>query len=136
MDVAVSIFPRVINRLVAVTLGHILECPRIDSRFIGQNDFYIFANMVSKNLTDGSSLSVLSADQPQISIALTDADYDLFVRAWPPTPRFSAYIRLIHFHGAIQRFGRYFQHGRADSMAQIPCRLVTDSQRALNLAGR
>src|SRR5216684_5404343 len=126
VNVAVRVFAGVIDGLV-LALEHGIKCPWIDSRFIGQNDFYFPAKMRIDDIADRHRLSILSADQPQISIALTDADNNLFIALCPPAAFLAAYIGFFNLNRAVQRLGRYLQHGRTNAMAEVPCRLVTDS---------
>src|SRR5580704_140286 len=136
MNVPMSIFAGVVNGFMAHCSAHFVQCPRINSRFISHNDFHIFADMLADNLANGRGFGILSSDQPQIPIALANPDNNGLLALWPPAAFLAAYVGFINFDRAIQRFGRYFQHGRADAVAEIPCCLVADSERAWNLAGR
>src|ERR1700676_55621 len=135
MNVSMSIRAGVVNGFMAHCFAHFVQRPRINSRFISHNDFHIFADMFADNLADGRGFGILSSDQPQIPIPLANPDNNSLLALWPPAAFLAAYIGFINFNRAVQRFGRYFQHGRPDTMAEVPCRLVANSERALNLAG-
>jgi hypothetical protein len=134
MNVAVRVFPRVVNRFVLALL-HVVERPRIDSGFVGQNHFHMAANIGVDNLLHGLGLRILSSNQTQIAVALSDANN--YLRFVLPTPAalLARNIGFVNLDRAAQLFRRYLQHGRPDTMAEIPRRLVADSERALNLAG-
>src|SRR5438067_12076254 len=73
VNVAVRIFTGMVDGLVEVLL-HFVECPRINSGFIGHNDFHMTADVRVDNLAHGLRLSILRANEPQIAIALPNAD--------------------------------------------------------------
>ena len=133
MDVAVRVFPRVVNRPVLALL-HVVERPRINSRFVRKNNFYVAANVRIDNVSHGLGFGILGTDQAQISVTLSDANNYQFVAAWPPLAGLSANVGLINLNRTTQLLRRYFQHSRSDAMAEVPCRLVADSKCALNLA--
>src|SRR5271154_3171335 len=134
VNVTVRVFPRMIDCLVDALL-HLVEGIGVDSRFIGQNDFHVAANVRIDNLLDGLRLGILSPDQPQVSIALANADNDRYVALWPPTAFLASHVGFVNLNRAAELFRRYFQHCRAYPMAEVPRRLIANPERALNLAG-
>jgi len=77
--------------------------------------------------------------EAKLSTALLDANHNLFVfepiLASIATAIFATDESLVHLHNAIQRLRIEFLHRRPDAMAEIPCRLVTNPQRSLELVG-
>src|ERR1700694_103413 len=134
MHVAVSVFARVVNGLMEVLL-HLVERVRIDSRFIGQNHFDMAANVGVDDFLNSLGLRIPGANQPQVSIALPDADNNRYVAFCAPTAFLARNVGFVYLNRAAKFLRCYFQHGRPDAMAEVPCRLVADSKRALNLAG-
>lgn len=135
VNVAVRVFLGMVDGLVEVLL-HLVQRPRVDSRFVGQNNFDVAANVRIDDIPHGLRLRILSPDQTQISIALPDADNDGLVSSWPPLARFAAYVGFVNLDSAAKFLRRYFQHGRPDAVAEVPSRLVADTERALNLTSR
>src|SRR2546425_4176993 len=135
MHIAVSVFLRVVNGLV-LFFRQLIQGPRIDRGFIGHNDFHILAHMTRDDLPNGCGRGILGSDKAKFAVPLANANYYCFLALWTPSPGFPAHIRFIYLNCAIERLGSYFQHRSADSVAQIPCRLIADSERALNLTGR
>src|SRR6266851_6758957 len=84
VNVAVRVFPRVIDSLVKVLL-HLVERPWVDSGFVRHDDLYMAPNVRIDNLAHRLRLCILSTDQPQISVALANANYNLLDALWPPT---------------------------------------------------
>ncbi len=135
VHIAVRVFPRVINRLVLALL-HVVERPRIDCGLVGQNDFHVAADVGVDNLPHGCRFGVSCSNHAEIAVTLPDADnHGLFTLGTPP-PRFAAYICLINFHCTVHLLWRYFQHGRTDAVAEVPCGLVADSEHPFDLIGR
>src|SRR6266568_5188340 len=135
MHVAVRVFARVIDGLMKVLL-HLVERVRVDLRFIRHNDFDVTAYVCVNDVADGLGLRIASADQAQISIALTNADNHSLVALRTPSASLAAYVGFIYLNGATELFRRYFQHGSANPVTEVPRRFIADSKRALNLAGR
>src|SRR5947209_5249177 len=135
VNIAMRVLFGVIDSPVQVLL-HFIECPRVDLRFIGHNHFYMAANVGVDNLPHGLRLRILSANHPKVAVALPDANYDSLVRLRTPSASLAANVGFVNLDRATKFLWCYFQHGRSDSMAKVPRRLVADSERALNLAGR
>src|SRR2546429_7568131 len=72
MYIAMRVFAGMIDSLVKVLL-HLVERPRIDGGFIGHNHFDVTPDVRIDDIPNGLRLRILSADQPQISVALPDS---------------------------------------------------------------
>src|SRR6266478_1918799 len=83
VHITVSVFLRVIDGLVKVFL-HLVERPRIDSRFVGHNHFHVAPNVSVDNLADSCGLGILSMNKPKIAVTLADANNNLLLAPWPP----------------------------------------------------
>src|SRR6267142_1245189 len=118
VNVAVSVFAGMVDGLVQ-TLVHPIERVRIDSRFIRHNYFDVTSKVHVHNIADSDSLCILSADQPQVSIALPDADNDLLAALRTPSPGLSANVGFVYLDCAAKFLRRYFQHGSANPMREI-----------------
>ena len=78
-------------------------------------------------------------EEAQIAIPLANANDDFFVFkacACSAPFVFAANVGFVHFDRAVQHGLVNFVHGRSDAMAEVPGRLVADSERPLHLAGR
>lgn len=136
VNVARNVLARVINRLVEFLVIR-AESPRIDCGFVGDDHFDIFAHVLRNDLFDFFRGRLVDADEPQFSAALANADDDLFLFAWQTAPRLSADVGFVNLDHAVQHRFLTFDHRGADAMAEVPRRAITsDSERALNLAGR
>ena len=134
VHVAVRVFPRVIDGLVKILL-HLVKRVGIDGRFVSHNDFDVPAHVGVDNLAHGSRLGILGPNQAEIAVALPDADYYGLVGFWTPSPSFAANVGFINLDCSAELGRGHFQHRGSDSVAQIPCRLIANPERALNLAG-
>src|SRR5437016_13254302 len=72
MHVAVRVLTGMVDSLVKVLL-HLIECPRVDSRFIRHNHFHMASNVCIDHFADSLGLGIFGTDEPQIAIALPDA---------------------------------------------------------------
>src|SRR6266567_3174164 len=132
VNVAVSVLAGMIDSLVKVLL-HLVECPRIDGRFIRHNDFYMTADIRVDNLAYSGRLCILSTNQPQIAIALPDADDYGLVTPRTPAALLTSNIGFVYLDRAAQFFRRYSQHRSANPVCKIPRRLIGHFQHALEL---
>lgn len=134
MNVAGNILFRVADGLMELLLVH-SKSERIDSRFIGDNDFHVFAHVLRHNFADGFRRCRVNANQAQIAATLTNANDYLFLFAWQTATGLSANVGFVNFNDAVEHGLLAFYHRRADAMTEIPRRLVaSESKRALNLA--
>src|SRR6266851_9255906 len=133
--VAVGILPRVIYSLVKVLL-HLVECPWIDGGFIRHNHFYVAPDVSIDNFAYCRGLRILSANHAEIAVALPDANYNRYVALWTPAAFLPRNVGFINFDRAAEFRRGDFQHCSANTMTEIPSRLITHSERPLNLTGR
>ena len=111
-----------------------IQSPWVDSRFVGNKHLYGVADVLADDFCNRRRFGVFGAEQPQLPIALPDADNHVFFASWAIDSRLPAQIGFVDLNNAIERGFLRFQHGRADAMAEIPRRFVSaDFQDALNL---
>src|SRR6267378_8306235 len=94
MHITMRVFPRVVNRLVQVPL-HFVERIRINGRFIGHNHFYMAPDIGIDNFAYCRGLRILSANQSEVTIALSDADDNLLDALWTPAPSFATNVCFV-----------------------------------------
>lgn len=135
VNIAVSVFAGVINRAVLAAVEFINR-PRVDCGLIRHNHFHVAADVGVDNLSHGSGLGILGANQAEVAIALANADNNRLVTSWPPPTRFPAYIGFIYFHDSAKLLLRRLQHGRSDAVAEVPRSFIADFKLALHLIGR
>ena len=117
-----------------------LHCIGIRGEVIGVDHFHILADVLLDELCNRSRLDILGVEQTKFAVALTNPNYDFFVvcrvhRA--ASLVFAADVGFVHFEFAVEHRLVHLNHRRADSVAEIPCRLIaSESKRALNLARR
>src|SRR5216683_1428519 len=126
---------RVIDSPMEVLL-HLVECVGIDLGLVGHNDFDVSANIRVDDIPNGLGLRIPSPDQPQVPIPLPDADNYRLLTFWTPPASLATYIGFVNLDRAAKFLWRYFQHGSADAMAEVPRGFIADSERTLNLASR
>jgi len=103
---------------------------------IRHHHFNRIAHVLFDVLRERSALYIVGMEEAKLSSALFNADYDLFVGLCFVARShafFAADIGFIDLYDAVQRCWVDFLHRSADTMAQIPRRLVRDAQRALEL---
>jgi len=112
---------------------------RIGAPFIGHNHVNVLADVLADIFCKGSRLCIAGMKETQIAATLTDTNKDLFVvlKAATCSDSLAADIGFVYFHFTVEHISLAFDHGRPDSMAEIPCCLVAaDSNGALDLASR
>lgn len=110
----------------------------VESGFIGHDYVNIFADVLGNYLADCLARCFANVDEFQKSVTLHDSNYGLLVViAAPATRAFipSANVGFVNFDCTVNQVA-HFGHGVPDSVAQIPCGLVADSQCALHLVRR
>jgi len=107
---------------------------------IRENHFHVFADILADVLSERARLRIVSVEEPEIAVALADADDHFLVIVlcdMPFTAHLAANVGCIHFNLAVQHRLFGLSHCVPDAMAEIPCCFVTsDSKGPLNLAGR
>lgn len=108
----------------------------IDLRFIGDDYFHIFANVVCHDLADSLRSGGINVEQSQFAAALADADDYLFVETRKAATGLATNVGFIDLKNAVHHRFLAFDHGRPDAMAEVPSCFVAHADRALNLASR
>ena len=127
------IFLFVLDGLVLAALV-LVERERVDGGFVGDDNADIFADILIDDCANGLGLGVARMDESQFTVALSDSDNHIFLVARHTLTRLAANVGFVYFDRAVEHRLSLLHRG-ANSVAQIPCRLVgADAERALNLA--
>jgi hypothetical protein len=107
----------------------------VEDGFISNDHIYVFADVLLHDFADRLRCAFFHVDEFQFAIAFDDAD-DYFLLPFAESDAFalllSAHIGFVDLNGSVQHLMN-FRHGETDSVAEIPCGFVADSQRALDL---
>ena len=103
---------------------------------VGENHVYVLGDVFADVPSERASLCVVSMEEPEITIALADADYDFFVvefshLALVAVP--AANVGHIHFDFAIQHWLVGLSHCVPNAVAEIPRGFVGHPHGTLNL---
>src|SRR5438094_10421565 len=103
--------------------------------FVRVNRFGVRRSVVMDKLVQGRLVSVRDNLQPNLSGALNCSNSDSLVPfvAASQSTHLSADIGFINFHDAAQKLAVDLAHGRSDTVAEIPSRLVSNAKRSLHL---
>lgn len=110
----------------------------IGSEVICHDDVYVFGDVLPNVLGQRPGFYILRMEEAKLSATLLDADNNFFVgsaSAMPLGAAPTAHICLVNLQHAVQRFRVNFLHRCPYAMAEIPRRLVADSERSLDLVG-
>ncbi len=127
----------VANRLVASILSEIAGRAPVSIKIIREQHVYVRADILLDESAECTRLYIVRMEEPEFASSLADTDYDFLVLhlVFPTASRvLSADERLIHFNFAREHRPVRLHHRGANPMAEVPCRLVADSKRPLNLA--
>lgn len=104
---------------------------------VRDEQFYIVANVFAHELAQRLCRHALGAEEPERPATLPDRQHGLLVlRPITVAAYLATDIGFVDFDDAAE-FGLLgFQHRGADSVAQVPCGLVTDAKCPLHLIGR
>ncbi len=94
---------------------------------VGNDHVNIGAHVFTDVLRERAGLRILSMEESEITITLSDSDYDCFVRGGFPASGvalFPADVGFVHFDGTVKHGLIYFFHGRTDAVAEIPRGLI------------
>src|ERR1700689_2510580 len=94
VNVTMGILSSVIDRFVFLFL-YLVEGVRIDSRFVGKNDFHRSADVCGNDLGDYSGLGRFRMDQAKIPVAFPDADDYVLDRTRTPASGFAPDVGFI-----------------------------------------
>src|SRR2546427_9398488 len=128
-----DIFIRTVVHALVSRLTELRSCEIVEFRVIGHDDIHRLVHVASDDLIQGSLIDLISVDEMQAAIALTNTNHGSlvfklsFVAALLP-----ADIGLINFNRA-RKFMLHFGHCGADSMTEVPCGFVRDAKHSLNL---
>jgi len=133
--VADVLFGPVVNALVLrFAVGRRAEI--IEFRFIGHNDINGLVNVALNNLVNLFLIQWgIGLNEVEMSAALTNADYRDVLLPLIGIVRVTADVHLIDFYGA-REFMIRLCHRLADAVTEIPRRLVSHTQGALELVCR
>lgn len=140
VNVALNVdFHLMANRLVLSLLAEFPGGAAVGQVLVRKEHVYIFADIFRDVLFESAALDVLHVKKTEIAAALADSDYDFLVvetRGLTTKLHPSADIGFVHFDFAVKHRLVGLNHSRTDSMTEIPCGLIADSKRPLNLASR
>ncbi len=112
--------------------------PRYCPKVVRHKNIDIFADVLADVLFESSRSHVLSMEEAQFALSLSDADDHFLIGRSASGFAVSAStdIGFIYFDNALEFLAIDFDHCGADSVAEIPRGLVgLDSERPLNLTG-
>jgi len=115
---------------------HLTDSFRISAEFISNNHINVGTDVLPNVLRKRSRFDIFGTEETKIAATLPDADYDLLVVQFGCASLaaiLAAYVCLIHFNRSIEHGAIRFHHRSTNPMAEIPCRLVADSQRPFHL---
>lgn len=111
----------------------------IGSKIVCNNHVHVGFDVLSNVLRKRSGFHVIRMEQPEFAIALANPDHDLFVIILGSVPfadGTTTDVRFVHLHGAGEFALGRFHHRSADSVTEIPCGFVADSERPMYLMCR
>lgn len=119
------------------------HCSWIGAPFVGHNQVYVFSDVLFDVLRQRSRLHILSLEETEFAPALFDPDNrNLITLAVGDAPRTATMTLLatadkgfVHLQRPIHHRLLRRRHRRTDAMAEIPRRLVADSESSLDLVG-
>src|SRR5438034_4142990 len=117
----------VIDRLMLSEHSGFCNRLRIGGEIVRHYHVNVFAYILSDLLRQSARANIISMKEPQITIALPDADDDLFwcaASALAATFWLAAYVGFINLNRACHFLRIRLGHGSADSVAEIPCGFV------------
>jgi len=111
--------------------------------FVGNQYLHIRADVFLNVLRQLAGLCISRMEETEFAVALSYADDSFFLSSHSGfLPRLTnpallpADVGFIHFDGAVQHGLFCFLHGSSDTVTEIPCGFVADSQGALDLISR
>ncbi len=135
MDIPTNPFLfRVIDALVAgIRIGNSL----VGGKLVGVDRLCLGISVIRDELVKRGLVRVGDDLQANLPLPLDGSDRDGLVTtvAAAHAARLAAHISLVNLHDALQKFTVGVPHGRADTVAEVPRRLIGDVERALHLEG-
>ena len=140
VDVAVNVnLEAVADRLVLSLLTEMPRCAAIYVEIVRHQHVHVVGDVFADVLFERPSLNILSVEESQFALPLTNSDYDFFVgcSASSLSVSLAANIGFVHLNDTAKPLAVSLDHRGADSVAEIPSGFVgLDSERTLNLTGR
>lgn len=131
---AYPFFRAVIDRLVPrVFIGDSV----VSGKLVGVDRLRLWVGVVFDKLVKRFLVRILDDLKANLALALNRTDGDGLVStvAASHSLHLAADIGFVHFHDALQKLTVGVPHRRADTVAQMPCRLIGDVQGAFHLEG-
>lgn len=126
----VLVFNRFVLSAMHASFNHGL---RVSSPLVRNDHVHICADVFFDVVRQCAALNIVSMEESQIAATLTNTDNNLFTLSAKFAGTFSADKCLVHLDGSREHRFLNFGHRLADSVAEIPCRLVGDAEGALDL---
>jgi hypothetical protein len=121
-----------------VLKSHALCDAGIQIEFVGEQNFDILSKIIAHELFNRLRRDVLGVEQAEFAIALADADNRALLGSTSTSGQSlpaTANVSFINFDFSVEHWFVRRGHCCPDSVAEIPCCLVADSEGALYLAG-
>src|SRR5205807_3296932 len=141
VDIAIHVHAITVQDFLVLVLGHpgLIQSKRIGGEFIRHDHIHIVADIFLDVLCQCAALGILRMEETQIAAALPDSNDNFLgfcASVDTPSDFLSADIGFIHLNRAIQFLEwRHLGHCVPDSVAEIPCCAVVDSQYPFKLIG-
>lgn len=133
-------FLAVIDRLVfARRHTSTLDCGWVRRVIVGEDHIDILADVFADVIGERPGFHIFGMKQSKFAITLPNSDYDFLIlqAAFPAASLvYPANEGFIHFDFSVKHGLVQLDHSGPDAMAEIPCCLVADSNRPLDLTGR
>lgn len=140
VDVAHDVASRTVIDSLVILASSFPHSGHVRNVVIGEDDFHVFADILADILRKGARLRIVSMEEPEIAVALADADDHFFVVILCDvafTAHLATNVGCVYFDFAVEHRLIGLRHRVPDAVTEIPRRLVTsDSESSLNLAGR
>ena len=107
----------------------------VDGRFVRHDNVNSFINIAVDDVINRLVVDLVRMDEVQVTAALSNANYWSLIAPALGTLRLSADVHLVNFDRPCE-FVVSLSHCGPDTMTEIPCGLIADSQRALDLVSR
>lgn len=109
---------------------------RVRRVVVGKDDLCVFANILADIFGERSGLYVLGMEQAEFTVTLVNSNHNFLVIRAAGSVTSPTDIGFIHFNLSGELRLVCFDHCGANTVTEIPRRLVAHSDGSLNLAGR
>jgi len=139
VNVAFHVNPEAVSDdLMSAIFANISRSAPVRFPIVGEQNIHIIGDILADVLFERSRFNILSMEEAEFAATLSDSYDNLFIIPaviFALSAIHAADKGFIHFYLAAQLGPIGLNHCGADSVTEIPCRLVSlDSKRALNLA--